>query len=134
MVTIALIVDWYGPYVTIEKAKQAAAEFGEVLYMAVGKRRYQCAATARMRYVGISTDPKSRISTGHHKLPEITRDFGVWFGEIGSQSIAGRKSRNHPVRHSRAIALAEWVLAYFLKLPLNEKKRKNPPNEAVILI
>lgn len=132
MATIALIVDWCGPFDTIEQAKKAAKDFEEVLYLATGKTPYQ--RTASMQYVGISNDPKSRIAKNHHKLPEITKNFGIWLGAISSQSIAGRKSSKNPVKHSRAVGLAEWAIAYFLELPLNQRKRKNPPSEPVILI
>ena len=132
LTTIALIVDWYGPYPKIEDAKKAAEEFGEVLYLATGKRAYQ--RTASMQYVGISTDPKWRLNNNHHKLPEITKNFGIWLGEIGSQSLAGRRPQGHPTMHSKPVDLAEWVLAYFLQLPLNVRKRKNPPSDPVILI
>src|SRR2546423_13925850 len=41
--TIAVIVDWSGPFPTIERAKNATREqdLAEVLYLAVGKRAYQ---------------------------------------------------------------------------------------------
>ena len=132
LTTIALIVDWYGPYPKIEDAKKAAEEFGDVLYLATGKRAYQ--RTASMQYVGISTDPKWRLNNNHHKLPEITKNFGIWLGKIGSQSLAGRRPQGHPTMHSKPVDLAEWVLAYFLQLPLNVRKRKNPPSDPVILI
>ena len=41
MATVALIVDWCGPFASIEKAKEAAKGFDEVLYLATGKIAYQ---------------------------------------------------------------------------------------------
>ena len=134
MATVALIVDWCGPFKTIEDASRTAdnLHFGEALYFATGKRRRQRAAS--LQYVGISNDPMSRLSKFHHKLPEITADVRIWIGEISSHAIAGRKAARHPVAHSRAVELAEWALVYFLEIPLNRRKRKNPPNESVVLV
>ena len=134
MATIALIVDWCGPFATVDKATEAAKKhkLGEVLYLATGKRAYQ--RTASMQYVGISTNFESRVRNDHHKLTEITKNLGIWLGAISSQSIAGRRSSSDPVRHSLAAALAEWVIAYFLALPLNERLRVNPPKTPVIVI
>ena len=134
MATVALIVDWCGPFASIEDAKGAARDFqlGEVLYLATGKRRYQRHST--MQYVGISNDPESRFTKNHHRLPELTKSFALWIGEISSHGIAGRRAQRHPVAHGRAVELAEWALAYFLALPLNVKKRKTPPPESVMLM
>ena len=133
MATVALIVDWSGPFDSIEDAKKAAKEFklSEVLYLATGKRKYQRYST--MQYVGISNDLQSRF-TKHRTLPEVTGDFKLWIGEISSHGIAGRRAQSHPVAHGRAVELAEWALAYFLALPLNVRKRTTPPSESVMLV
>jgi hypothetical protein len=134
MATLSLIIDWCGPFPSIVRANEAANNFNlrEVLYLATGQRAYQRKGT--MQYVGISNDPKSRFNGNHHTLPEIKRNFGIWIGEIVSHGIAGRRAHNQPVMHSLAVERAEWAIAYFLALPLNQRKRRKPPPGAIILI
>jgi len=132
-VTIAAVVDWSGPFYAIDEAKAAVREheLGEVVYLALGKRSRQ--HKPRMQYVGISSDSETRFNKHHHKLPEISREFRIWVGEVVSQAVAGRRAARHPVKHTVAIDRAEWTLAYFLALPLNERKRRKPPPEAIVL-
>lgn len=99
--TIALIVDWYWPYPTIKDAKAAACEFDESLYLAIGKTVWQ--REAHLQYVSISNKSSGSISDNHYKLPTITKGLQIWLGEIGSQSIAGRKSANQSALHSNPI-------------------------------
>lgn len=132
--TYALVVDWSGPFDSIDACRNAAKEYavGECLYMAAGMRRYQ--RTSSLQYVGLSTDPESRFTNQHHKLPEVTRNFKVWIGQVVSHSIAGRRAQHQPSSHSVAVGLAEWMLAYFLQLPLNVQKRANPPPDSAVLL
>ena len=134
MTTLSLIADWSGPFTSIDDAKAAVREYdlGEVVYLATGKRRYQ--RRSGLQYVGISSDGGSRFNKAHHRLPEVTRSFGIWVGEIISHGIAGRRRKRHPIRHSVAVDRAEWTMAYFLALPLNIRKRKKPPPESVVLL
>jgi hypothetical protein len=133
MTTLSVIVDWSGPFASIQDAKAAAADWdiGEVVYLATGKCRGQ--KISRLQYIGISSDPRSRFNKNHHRLPEITRAFGIWVGEIVSHGVAGRPSKRRPIRHSIAVDRAEWTLAYFLELPLNKRKRRKPPPQSIAL-
>lgn len=126
---VALIVDWYGPY-SYEKAKTSAKnDFCDGLYMVIGKTKHQKASTA-IQYIGVAKDLCSRLCNGHHKIHEVTRERKFWLGEIGSVGIPGPKGKVIDVR----IDLAEWAHAYFLRLPLNDKKTKNAPDRAVTVL
>ena len=59
--TVAIIVDWGGTFSSVPIAKEAATQndLGEVLYLVIGKRRYQ--REARLQYVGISNDFATRF-------------------------------------------------------------------------
>jgi hypothetical protein len=132
---IALIVDWYGPFVDVKLASTKISEYGlqEGLYLATGKRKGE--HKRRLQYVGISQDIKDRINPKtHHRLKFITRDLRLWVGEVASHAVAGRRRAGHAVAHSVAVELAEWATAYFLALPLNKKKRDNPPPRSLILV
>ncbi len=133
-VTLSIIADWCGPFGSVDAARKAALSnhLGEVLYLATGKKPYQ--RSPIMQYVGISNNPTGRFTTQHHVLHDVTREFQMWIGLIASQRTAGRRSASHPVSHSLAVDRAEWTLAYFLELPLNERKRSKPPPEEVVLL
>lgn len=132
---IAIVVDWYGPFSSFDEAANKLSGYGldEGLYLAIGKRKGQ--RQKRLQYVGISQDVKDRIDPRkHHRLKFITRDLYLWVGEVASHAVAGRPRDRQPVAHSITVNLAEWCLAYFFRLPLNKKKRNNPPPRPVILI
>lgn len=128
-----MIVDWFGPYFSVTDACKGAqqAEFGEMLYMASGKRAYQ--RKAELQYVGITKNANSRLGN-HRKLPEITGDLCIWWGEVASHAVAGRKRKRQSVKHSEMLTAAEHTLAYFLALPLNERLRRSPPGRSVVLV
>ena len=129
------MIDWYGPFVSVADAKKACREWGggEVLYLATGKRRYQ--RSTGLQYVGISTDANSRFNDKNHKISiEVTRGLNVWIGYVVSHGIAGRREAGAVVAHSRAVEQAERMLAYLMRMPLNEKKRRRPPRESSILV
>jgi hypothetical protein len=130
---LAIMVDWYGPFGSVPAAKQWAKGAGEVLYLATGKRRYQ--RSTSLQYVGISNDVESRFNDPKHKIQtDIVGDLAVWIGFIVSHSVAGRRGAGSPVAHSRAVELAEWLIAYFLAMPLNIKKRARPPKDGGIVV
>jgi hypothetical protein len=132
---IAIMVDWCGPFKNTDEAREKIADYGleEGLYLAIGKRKGQ--HNRSMQYVGISLDIKNRINPKtHHRLKYITRDLRLWIGEVASHAVAGRPRSRQAVSHSLTVDLAEWATAYFLTLPLNKKKRDNPPNQSVMLV
>ncbi|GHV00994.1 hypothetical protein AGMMS49521_0200 [Campylobacterota bacterium] len=127
---IAIIINWFGPYQNIEEAQTVSAkDFSDGLYLAIGRTPYQ-RGEATLQYVGLASDLASRLNNNHHKLPEIKHDFKLWLGEIASTGIAGRKKKVTEIR----LDLAEWCHSYFLELPLNEKKRDNPPDRPVTVL
>jgi len=133
MVMLSLIVDWSGPFDSMGAAQEAATkyELGEVLYLATGKLVRQ--RISHIQYVGIAGNLKKRFDDQNHHIVNVTRDCKIWIGEISSHSVAGRKSKSHPVKHSLAVYRAEWLIAYFLKLPLNSSKRKRPPPGSLVV-
>lgn len=133
--TFALIADWSGPFASVSVARDAAIanDLGEVLYLATGRRAYQRQTT--MQYVGISNDLNARFNDPNHPINQrITGRCGIWIGEIVSHGVAGRRGAKHPVQHTVAVDRAEWALAYFLALTLNERKRHKPPPESLVLV
>ncbi len=122
-------VDWYGPY-SLEQAQAVAHEYGKGgLYLCIGKRKGQHQRS--MQYVGKSnTGLRSRLQKDHHKLRLITRKQQFWLGVIATGNVPGKKKHLTP----QALRLAEWALAYFLDLWLNDKLRKKaPPNPVTVL-
>ncbi len=51
-------------------------------------------------------------------------------GEVATAEIAGPKRKSTP----ESLDVAEWLHAYFLKLPLNERKTLNPPQRAATIL
>ena len=125
---LAIVIDWYGPY-TLSEALLAAKNdgFSLGLYLAIGKRPYQRKSEAQ--YVGLSTWLATRL-TNHHKLPAITKDMKLWLGEASTAEPAGKKTRST----SPTLDYAEWLHAYFMKLPLNSKKTLWPPPKPVTVL
>jgi hypothetical protein len=125
---IAVVIDWYGPYTT-EEALTAARNDGysRGLYMAFGKGRYQRQAIAQ--YVGLSTQLSVRLAN-NRKLPDITRDKKIWLGEAVTAEPAGKRTKFT----AASLDYAEWLHAYFMKLPMNSKKRVKPPPRSVTVL
>jgi hypothetical protein len=135
MATLALIVNWHGPFKSIIEAKESTHKnnLKEVLYLATGKCKYE--RLSKMQYVGISNNLKSRFNDQTHPIScDIRKEMRIWIGLIVSHGVAGRKAAAHPAAHSLGVETAEWALAYFLKLPLNTKKRRKPPPRALVLL
>ena len=131
---IAIVVDWCGPFSSVEAAQNGLRNYGvkEGLYLALGKRAYQ--RETSLQYVGISNDTQSRLYGNHHGLSPIVQDFSLWIGSVVSHAMAGRRNTLQPMAHSVTVDRAEWAMAYFLSLPLNIRKRSKPPPESLILV
>ena len=128
MTHVAIIVDWSGPYMSISEAKAAARDYEDGLYMAIGKKKYQ-KKPRQLQYVGIADELSSRVHTAHPKLPYLP-ELELWLGEIASTGIPGPKKK----KVDPCLDLAEWALAYFLELPLNDRKRHHPPPRPVTVL
>jgi len=125
---LAIIVDWFGPY-SLQTAKKIAREsFGTGVYLAIGRQKFQ-KAPSLIQYIGLG-NLLQRLKEDHHKLRLITRDRKIWLGEVGSEGIPGPKRKRTNVQ----LDLVEWAHAYFLALPLNDKKRQTPPDRSVTVV
>ncbi len=125
---LAVVVDWYGPYTLDEAKLSARLDYESGLYLGIGKLKHQKGAPI-IQYVGISKNLARRLQT-HKKLPEILRETKIWLGEVATAEVPGKKIK----KTVASLDLAEWALAYFLEIPMNEKKRKTAPSRAITLL
>lgn len=125
MKPVVAVIDWFGPYSTLEDARRAAFDYDDGIYCAIGKRKYE--RYSRIQYVGLANNLRARLNGTHHKLPEITRERTIWLGEVVSPRTPGKKIKTT----DRMLDLAEWAHAYFLQVPLNERKKLNPPDRPI---
>jgi hypothetical protein len=127
MKSIFAIIEWYGPY-TLEEAKFVSkSDYGDGLYMVIGKIKDE--DSSRLQYIGIAKNINTRLNGQHHKIPNVIGDPYIWLGEIVSPRTPGRKIKVT----DRMLDLAEWAHAYFLQLPLNTAKKKQPPDREIIV-
>lgn len=124
MKTIVSVIDWVGPY-SWSEAASASADYEDGVYLAIGKTKRQ--RYSRLQYIGLASNLSSRINGYHHKLEKITRDLEIWLGEVVSPRTPGKKLKVT----DRMLDLSEWAHAYFLQLPLCERKTANPPDGAI---
>lgn len=124
MKSVVAVVEWYGPY-SLEEAQEVSFDYADGIYLAIGKTKYQ--RTSHLQYVGLASDLKSRLNGYHHRIPLITQDRKLWLGELISPRTPGRKIKVT----DRMLDLAEWAHAYFLQLPLNDRKKTNPPDRPI---
>jgi len=120
---ISIVIDWFGPYTKEEARSKARSDYGSGLYMLRGKVKYQ-KSPSELKYIGIAQELCSRIGNGHHIIPELEQECVIWLGEVASFGIPGKKKKVTDIQ----LDLAEWLHAYFLQLPLNTKKKINPPD------
>lgn len=126
---LVVAVDWYGPYKSIIEAREAIRRdhFAPGLYFALG--RTSSDDKIGPQYVGISTSLASRVGSQHPKLSQID-DLSLWVGQVGTASPGGPKMKKTPP----TLDMAEWLLAFFVAPPLNQKKTVIMPNVAVSLL
>lgn len=132
---LMIAVDWFGPYNSLEEARDAASEWDwSGLYVCVGKLAKQ--QKPAMQYVGISNQLSGRLSKRHHKLgldadaADPMRDPKIWLGEVVTAEPSGKK-----VKVTKAtLDYAEWLHARFLRLPLNDRKTKTLPSRTVTVM
>ena len=126
---IAIVADWYGPYGLVEAMEVAANDFNDGMYMLIGKKKYQKSGP-KLQYVGIAAQLYDRIWPRHHAISELPSGVRIWLGEIATVGIPGKKEKVTDTQ----LDLAEWALVYFLELPLNTKKKRNPPFRPLTLL
>lgn len=126
---IAAIVDWYGPYNSLEDARsEARSDYGEGIYMLIGRKKNQ--KWTRIQYIGVAKDISTRLHNNHEKAKTLTQEIEIWLGEIASTGIPGLKQK----KLNQQIDLVEWAHAYFLDLDCNCKKTVTPPDRPVTVI
>lgn len=60
-----IAVNWYRPYRDLDEARATARQdYGDGLYMCIGKRPYQ--RKVSMQYIRIGSNVHTRIKEGHH--------------------------------------------------------------------
>lgn len=131
----AALIDWCGPFHTIEDACAAVVMegYGEALYMAIGSRRGQ--VKTHIQYVGITTDLTKRFN-GKHPIQLLLRpkSLRLYVGVVTSQAVAGKKAAHHAKNFSIPLYLAESALAFLMEIPLNKDKRCNPPKDSIVVV
>ncbi|WP_407117575.1 hypothetical protein [Bradyrhizobium sp. LMG 9283] len=122
-------VDWYGPY-DLKTAHKVAKDYGKGgLYLCLGKLKGQ--HSRRLQYVGKSNNGlASRLNEDHHKLSEVQRERKLWLGVVGTGGVPGKRKLLTP----QALHLAEWAIAHFLDLRLNDRLRLRRPPEPVTVL
>lgn len=131
MKSITTIIDWYGPYTLEEAQRDSKFDYGDGLYVVIGKLKGQ--PSTHLQYVGIADDLSRRLNRKHHKIPGIvtksTSNPVFWLGEVGSPRSPGRKVKVT----DRLLDLAEWAHIYFLQIPFNDKKKSRPPDKPIVV-
>ena len=120
-------VDWYGPYSRTEAAEDAGRYGGGGLYLAIGCCGRETAP--KPQYVGLSRNLKQRLQQ-HHKLGLLRPGERLWLGYPATAEQSGRRAKATP----RTWDDAEWCHAYFMDLPLNERKANRPPPRNVTVL
>lgn len=125
--SIAIVVDWFGPYDLGAAKSISSGYFPKGAYVAIGKTPRQ--QFSSVQYIGISsTDLHARLTPTHHKLQKIM-DLKLWLGAVTSAGVPGRKEKWTDTQ----LDSLEWVYAHGLDLPLNERK-KQPPRRPVTVV
>lgn len=121
------LIDWFGPYNLKEAIDATKLHYSDGLYAFIG--RQQPREHHKLQYVGLAKKLANRINKNHHAIKNLRGDVRVWLGEVASPRVSGRKVK---VTDS-LLDLAEWAHAYFVNLPLNIKKKQNPPDKAIVV-
>lgn len=123
----SIVIDWIGPFHSMSEARKFARDGNEgpCLYMLVG--RSQARARTRCQYVGVAKRLEQRL---HERRFTDVLSKSFWLGLIPSQGIPGRSGYVH---HSRVLNIAENAVAYFMELPLNQRKRAKPPAGDIVI-
>ncbi len=126
---LVVAIDWYGPYPGLPDTMAALAEYDwmQGLYLAIGKSETQ--PEHGMQYVGISRSLHTRVKSDHATLAKIS-DLTIWLGEVGTAQPSGKRVKKTPA----TLDYPEWLMAYYMALPLNSKKKANSPPVPISLL
>lgn len=132
---LMIAVNWYGPYKSLEDARNAALPYDwPGLYLCIGQRTQE--NISRLQYIGISNSLSSRLISRHHKLgtpnniDNTISNMKIWLGDISTAEPSGKRMKVTLT----TLDYAEWLHARFLKLPLNDKKTKQLPPRSVTVL
>lgn len=99
--------------------------------MAIGKLGGKGNHNCGLQYIGISSvNICKRLAPPHEKLDLLNQEMKIWLGQIATAEPAGKRAH---VTFT-TLRYAEWMHVYFLKLPLNERKKDYlPPRPVTVL-
>lgn len=124
------VLEWYGPYDTIEDLYEDDATTDGSVYLITGKERYE-RGNEHIKYVGITErDPAVRLNERDHKEKQakILRKK-YWVGRFSKSS--NKNNRAHA-------ELIESLFIRFLYLQnvriINDKKLKRAPNSPLTVL
>ena len=121
---VAVIIDWYGPYNSLEDFIADAKRMpqnGRYLYMGVK-------AGNIVNYIGLTKRPSSRFD--YHRNMEHSENKKFYFGEIVTKGLAGRKTKGAK-KTALDLDIAEHALILELDPPLNDKRKQSNPDDCV---
>lgn len=131
MKQVAIVVDWYGPFVEDTEAISFTAHnnISHAIYTVIGKEKSK-RGVDKIQYIGLSKQTSKRLAN-HTKIQHVTQNRKIWIGVIGSFAISGQKTKIT----NTMTDLAEWAHIYFLQPELNgDKKSINPPDRPVTVV
>jgi len=127
---IAIVVDWYGPYSFDEARLAAKNDYGDGLYLVIGKKKGEW--EHYIQYIGVSQNLSGRVNSAHKKIHMVTCDRTLWLGEIGSIGLPGKVNSKTVI--DLRIDLAESAHIYFLQPRLNDRKAYHAPKLPVTVL
>ena len=129
---IAIIVEWYGPYTSIEGLKEEAIAWGKksrtltrTLYMGISSR--EALAESSINYIGLSTSPSSRF--GKHEKMNDPINNAYYLGEIATADLSGRRTLKTPTD----LHTAEGAFIHKLQPTLNTSRKRTAPKDCVVI-
>lgn len=135
--TIATVVNWFGPFTgvnstdVLRNARRAAQEFSGTwhgLYTAIGAGESLRRGPRNMLYMGVGNPLETRLNPAHHKLGKLHLG-ALWLGEVAVHDLVGAQVKKLDIHAD----IAEWAHAFFLELPYNTQKRRNPPEHSCVV-
>ena len=119
--SVAAIIDWYGPYPSVEAFKQEMRQWSsgtKTVYMALGLRN-------KIRYIGMTERPATRFND-HRKLhdPGNTKFFA---GEIMSYGVPGKRKS----KQATDLVTVEAAFISYFEPELNNKLKAVYPADCV---
>lgn len=112
------IVKWFGPFTDAEVEQ---VNFANGLYLITGYQKGK--RTQDIQYCGITETNLAKRLARHHKKDLVTREREYWLGKIVTDIQPARQD----------LELIENLIIYFWQPQLNEQKRKNPPDQTVVI-